>query len=79
MTYGEQIRNRRIRAGVSVKALADALGISSSMLCQVESGARHMPTDRMPKVASALLWDVDAQIDARIADTMTALARKMKG
>lgn len=54
MTTGEKIRQARKDAGMTQKALADALGVSESFVSQYEKGKREPKYQTLCKIAEAL-------------------------
>lgn len=57
---GEGIRSQRERKGLSLRAVASAVGISASMLSQVETGKLHPSVGTLYQIASYLDVSVDA-------------------
>lgn len=53
-SVGAAIRAARIAAGLSQRTVASRLGLTSAMLCMVESGARACPPARAHQIAEAL-------------------------
>ncbi len=49
--FFNQIKDARLRAGIKAKDLAEALGVSSSYLSQVENGVRPASESLLSKVA----------------------------
>jgi transcriptional regulator with XRE-family HTH domain len=50
---GQALRSLRERSGLSVKALAEACGVSRAYVWQIESGARPLPLKLAGLVADA--------------------------
>ncbi|TWD47091.1 XRE family transcriptional regulator [Arthrobacter sp. AG367] len=57
---GEGIRAQRERKGLSLRAVASSVGISASMLSQVETGKLHPSVATLYQIASYLDVSVDA-------------------
>jgi transcriptional regulator with XRE-family HTH domain len=57
---GEGIRSQRERKGLSLRAVASSVGISASMLSQVETGKLHPSVATLYQIASYLDVSVDA-------------------
>ncbi len=57
---GEGIRAQRERKGLSLRAVASSVGISASMLSQVETGKLHPSVSTLYQIASYLDVSVDA-------------------
>ncbi|MEA2837256.1 MAG: hypothetical protein QOD89_1806 [Bradyrhizobium sp.] len=57
-TIGERVRSRRIAAGISQAALAEALGVISQQVEKYEKGADRIGYGRLFKVAKVLGCDV---------------------
>ncbi|WP_422758492.1 helix-turn-helix domain-containing protein [Paenarthrobacter sp. C1] len=57
---GEGIRAQRERKGLSLRAVASSVGISASMLSQVETGKLHPSVSTLYEIASYLDVSVDA-------------------
>jgi len=54
-TFGQFIRNKRIAAHLSLRAVAEALGVSHVFLGEVERGVRPLlPTERWPRLMQAI-------------------------
>ena len=59
MTIGENIKNQRLKANISQKALADKLQITQSMVCQIERGSK-IPSILLGRgIAEALGCSID--------------------
>jgi len=54
MKLGEIIKIRRSEDNISLKQLADFLGISESMMSRIENGERKISEDNLNKVAKYL-------------------------
>lgn len=55
--FGEEIREIRLRAGVSQAALARAIGVSRSVICRMEQGDPHVSARIRARAVSALGGD----------------------
>lgn len=53
-TIGSNIEARRVRAGMTKTALAQAAGVSLSSISQIEAGKQHASLDTLAAVAKAL-------------------------
>ena len=64
MALNQNIRNKRYECGMSQRELADAVGISQSMLCQIERGTKlpSLPIGRL--IADALGCTIDELLDS---------------
>ena len=55
MHFGAALRLLRVDAGVTLRALAERVGVSSAYLSRVENGHDAVPTpDRLADIAAAL-------------------------
>lgn len=54
VNYGEFIREARMNRGVSIKELANKIGVSESMLFSVERGKRNLSVTLAADIADAL-------------------------
>ena len=54
MNCGKRIRNARISAGLTQKALAQKLGVSAALVGQYETGIRNPKIDTLSRIAGAL-------------------------
>lgn len=54
LTSGGAIRELRLGAGISVRALAARAGMSHSHLVRIESGERQVPGATLARIVSAL-------------------------
>lgn len=54
VNYGEFIRETRMNKGVSIKELANKIGVSESMLFSVERGKRNLSVTLAADIADAL-------------------------
>ena len=69
--YGKTVRKLRIDKGVSLKAMADALGKSSAYLSAVETGRKNPPEKLVRSVAD--YFDLtDDERDALIRDAQAS-------
>ncbi len=51
---GKRVRSERIRAGLSVKELAENAEVSASYIYAIESGTRGTHIEKLNRIASAL-------------------------
>ena len=54
MSIGENIRQRRVECGMQMIELAEKVGVSHSMICQVERGSK-MPNMALGKQIAEVL------------------------
>lgn len=52
--FGQFIRKKRIEKYISLKDMADALGVSSAFLSGMEMGRKSIPEDSIPKISDFL-------------------------
>ena len=58
--FGERLRQLRAQRGISLKAMAEALGVSAAYLSALEHGRRGRPTHAMVVAICAqlnIIWD----------------------
>lgn len=67
MDFGGWLREQRQLAGLSQAALADAAGITGSLLSRVERGERSLSTDALERTAGALGLDAE-QVSLRAGE-----------
>lgn len=75
MTFGETIRNERIKRGFTIQHLADNMEVGNSYVRQYESGARSPKIDTIVKFGKGLGMTkrdirrlVNAQVEEIIAE-----------
>ena len=71
--FGVRLRQLRAERGISLKQMAEALGVSAAYLSALEHGRRGRPTHAMVVAICAqlnIIWDD--------ADELTALARRSR-
>ena len=59
MTTGEIIKQRREALGIEQKAMAEELGITPSMLCQIERGTKMVTMPLAKRIAYMLECTID--------------------
>ena len=57
---GQQIRSRRVRLGLSVKQLAQAIRVSAVVIDEYEAGVRRVSPSGLVQLASVLLAPVSS-------------------
>ena len=75
-TFGTRLRKRRLKSGYSLRKFADALGVSSTYLSQVEQGKYDPPTaERAARIAEIFGEDPDEWIGyaGRVPDDLEKL------
>ena len=76
---GHILADRRRALGISQKALAEALGVSPTYLCDMELGRRAFPASRVEALPEGIRAAVaQALIDAQ-RDEIARLARFVEG
>ncbi|MCD7778867.1 MAG: helix-turn-helix domain-containing protein [Clostridiales bacterium] len=63
MNIGENIKRLRLQAGLTQTQLADTVGISTAMVCQIERGSRTPTMPLGKQIAEALGKTIDDLID----------------
>ena len=63
--FGKAVRHLRIEHEMLLGSMADALGVSSSYLSQIESGKKPMPPGFADRVAQILCLDMIATAELR--------------
>lgn len=63
--FGKAVRHLRIEHEMLLGGMADALGVSSSYLSQIESGKKPIPADFSDRVAQLINLDAAAAADLR--------------
>jgi transcriptional regulator with XRE-family HTH domain len=67
-TFGDRVRERRIREGLSQEELADKVGISRNYLSQIERGqATNLSWQLMERLASTLGMKVEVELESGTA------------
>lgn len=69
---GERIRQERVRREMTVRALARAIGVSASLISQIETGKSQPSVSTLYAITQALGISVEDVFDAPEADTATA-------
>lgn len=75
-TIGENIRNIRKQAGITLDALADKVGITKSALSKIETGKTSTPVTTLLRIARALSVEVTNFFVSRERRPAYALTRK---
>ena len=70
LIVGTNIRRNRVATGITQKALGKALGVSASMVCQMEKGKKHASNEQLYAIANRL----DVTMD-ELARDLTAVER----
>jgi DNA-binding XRE family transcriptional regulator/quercetin dioxygenase-like cupin family protein len=65
-SLGERIREERVRRGVSLRALAVEVGVSASMISQIENGKSQPSVSTLYAITSALGVSIQDVFDAAI-------------
>lgn len=73
---GRQIRRERQRVGISLRELARRVGVSASLLSQVETGRTHPSVSTLYAVVNELEISLDDLFDARAGAPTTERARR---
>lgn len=63
MSVGKNIKDRRILMGISQKDLAEAIGISPPMICQIERGTKSVTLQLGADIARILQCSVNDLVD----------------
>ena len=86
---GEFMREMRLEAELSLRALGEEIGVSYTSLAEMETGKRRVPRKHIPALCEALgltlaekkefrlLWDAD--LDAREAAERSRHAPRIRG
>jgi hypothetical protein len=53
LIMGDKVRRARVRAGMTQKALSDAVGIAQSHICEIEAGNRGLKAEQLYFIAIA--------------------------
>jgi transcriptional regulator with XRE-family HTH domain len=67
-SLGERIREERVRRGVSLRALAGQVGVSASMISQIETGKSQPSVSTLYAITTALGVSIQEVFDAAIRD-----------
>lgn len=65
-SVGERIREERVRRGVSLRALAGEVGVSASMISQIENGKSQPSVSTLYAITSALGVSIQDVFDAGV-------------
>jgi transcriptional regulator with XRE-family HTH domain/quercetin dioxygenase-like cupin family protein len=65
---GDRLREERLRRGISVRSLARDLGVSASLISQIETGKSQPSVSTLYAMTSALGISVDEVFDAPLGD-----------
>src|SRR5690242_11357939 len=74
-SLGERIREERVRRGVSLRALAGQVGVSASMISQIETGKSQPSVSTLYAITTALGVSIQEVFDAAIRDEAEEAAR----
>lgn len=69
--FGERIREERARRGVSVRGLARDVGVSASLISQIETGRSQPSVSTLYAIVTALGISIEDLFDPRVADGET--------
>lgn len=75
-TIGENIRNLRKQAGITLDALAEKVGLTKSALSKIETGKTSTPIATLLRIANALTVDLTRFLTARERRPNFTLTRK---
>ena len=67
-SLGERIREERVSRGVSLRALAGQVGVSASMISQIENGKSQPSVSTLYAITSALGVSIQEVFDAAVHD-----------
>src|SRR5919197_4327113 len=67
-SLGERIRQERISRGVSLRALAAEVGVSASMISQIENGKSQPSVSTLYAITSALGISIQEVFDSALRD-----------
>jgi transcriptional regulator with XRE-family HTH domain len=82
-SVGENIRALRVQSGLSLKAAANQLGISTSSLSKIETGITDVNLSRLEQIADIFgvklvqLWDPNFKTNAHLDPTLVNAKKKM--
>ncbi len=65
--YGKLVRKHRIDAGMTLREMATALGITPAFLSAVETGRKSVPAEMPAKVAALMELDMAEQAELQKA------------
>lgn len=73
-SIGERVFKARRKAGMTQKALAEAIGVNKTTISRIEGGSRNLSGDILLKIATVLDMDAaDASIEAGITTSAPLL------
>ena len=79
-SFGNRIKELRIKNGLSQGDLAEKIGVKANTICQYEKGKRHPKIETWQKIANALntsvvyaRGDIDTELIAKIAKLLLCL------
>jgi len=75
---GKMLRSLRLRAGMTQKALADAIGVPQSHISEFEKGRRAVPYKHAQRLAE-VLHSIPSHFMTPSADTIAAMNEAGKG
>ena len=75
---GAQVRHFRLRAGLTLTALAEQLGMTASTLSLIENGKRALRARELPTIASALHVEILDLLSQEAPDARTALELELR-
>lgn len=67
-SLGQRIREERVQRGVSLRALASEVGVSASMISQIENGKTQPSVSTLYAITSALGVSIQEVFDAALQD-----------
>lgn len=70
---GARIRQARLERGVSLRALAREVGVSASLVSQIETGKSQPSVSTLYAITTALGISVESLFDARASSSMTGV------
>ncbi|WP_338784537.1 XRE family transcriptional regulator [Streptomyces sp. DG1A-41] len=70
---GARIRQARLERGVSLRALAREVGVSASLVSQIETGKSQPSVSTLYAITTALGLSVESLFDARASSPMTGV------
>lgn len=75
---GAQMRHHRLRAGLTLAALAEQLGMTASTLSLIENGKRALRARELPTIAAALHIEILDLLSQEVPDARTALELELR-
>lgn len=75
--FGKAVRKHRIDAGMTLRAMADVLGVSAAFLSAVETGRKPLPEGFVDRIAVVLDLDMAARAELKKAAEISAREMKM--